>query len=69
VVVPAIPELGGFLPFIIKDASGHIGFQTRLFGQPRGRKMVMIVPPSKQDEKLSVLFVPQIIPYPPEPDR
>jgi hypothetical protein len=65
---PAIPELGGFLPFVIRDAAGNTGFQTRLFGQPRGRKMVMIVPPVKQAEKLSVLFVPQIVPYPPEPD-
>lgn len=65
---PAIPELGGFLPFVVRDVAGNIGFQTRLFGQPRGRKMVMIVPPAKQAEKLSVLFVPQIVPYPPEPD-
>jgi hypothetical protein len=64
VVLPAIPERGGFLPFIVKDGQGHIGFQTRLFGQPRGRKMVMLVPPTKEEEKLSVLFLPQIIPVP-----
>jgi hypothetical protein len=65
VVRPEIPELGGFLPFIVKDAQGHIGFQTRLFGQPRGRKIVMLVPPTKQEENLSVLFLPQIVPIPP----
>lgn len=65
VVQPEIPKLGGFLPFMIKDSEGRIGFQTRLFGQPMGRKMVLIVPPTKAGEKLAVLFLPQIIPPPP----
>lgn len=65
VVQPEIPELGGFLPFMIKDSEGRTGFQTRLFGQPRGRKMVLIVPPTKMGEKLAVLFLPQIVPPPP----
>lgn len=62
VVKPEIPELGGFLPFFIKDLNDNIGFQTRLFAQPRGRKMVLIVPPAKKGENLAVLFLPQIIP-------
>jgi hypothetical protein len=61
VVTPEIPKLGGFLPFFIRDAKGNIGFQTRLFGQPRGRKMVIIVPPKKESENLAVLFLPEII--------
>jgi len=65
VVQPEIPKLGGFLPFMIKDSKGHIGFQTRLFAQPRGRKLVLIVPPKKMGEKLAVLFLPQIVPPPP----
>jgi hypothetical protein len=68
VVKPQIPELGGFLPFLIKDAGGNIGFQTRLFAQPRGREMVVIVPPTKETEKISVMFIPQIIPYPLVPE-
>jgi hypothetical protein len=61
VVTPDIPKLGGFLPFFIRDAKGNIGFQTRLFGQPRGRKMVIIVPPKNENENLAVLFLPEII--------
>lgn len=61
VVTPDIPKLGGFLPFFIKDAQGNIGFQTRLFGQPRGRKMVIIVPPKNESENLAVLFLTEII--------
>jgi hypothetical protein len=61
VVTPDIPKLGGFLPFYIRDAKGNIGFQTRLFGQPRGRKMVIIVPPKNESENLAVLFLPEII--------
>ena len=61
VITPEIPKLGGFLPFVIRDVKGNIGFQTRLFGQPRGRKMVIIVPPKKESENLSVLFLPEII--------
>jgi hypothetical protein len=71
VVTPDIPKLGGFLPFYIKDLNGNIGFQTRLFGQPRGRKIVFIVPPVKESENVSVLFLPQIIPQimPSKPPR
>jgi hypothetical protein len=64
VVHPNIPELGGFLPFVIKDSEGRTGLQTRLFVPPRGRKMVLIVPPTKMGEKLAVLFLPQIVPPP-----
>lgn len=65
VVKSNVPELGGFLPFMLGDAQGKIIFQTRLFGQPAGRELVFIGPPAKPNGPPRLKFLPQIIP--PEP--
>jgi len=64
VLIPKIPELGGFIPIYILDADKNIVFQSRFFGQPRGRKMVFIAPPKKPGGKVNLAFLPQIIPPP-----
>ena len=70
-MVPAnAPKLGGFLPFLVKGMNNKVIFETRLFGQPRGRKMVFILPPSRTGGRVKVRFLPEIIPLPieSEPD-
>lgn len=67
VVKSNAPKNGGFLPFVIGDASGKVVFETRLFGQPSGRDMVFIGPPAKPGGPPRVKFLTQIIPpAPPE---
>ena len=66
VLTPKIPKLGGFIPLFILDMEKNILFQSRFFGQPRGRKMVFIAPPKKPEGKLKLGFLPQIVPLPPQ---
>lgn len=41
---PEIPELSGFIPFFIADKGNQkILYQTKLYGQPRGRNMAFIL--------------------------
>ncbi|MEI8036942.1 MAG: hypothetical protein WCJ14_01005 [Verrucomicrobiota bacterium] len=68
VVKSHVSPKGGFLPFFIGDASGKIIFETRLFGQPSGRDMVFIGPPTKPGNEPMVKFLTEIIPpAPPKP--
>jgi hypothetical protein len=68
VIKSNVSEKGGFLPFFIGDASGKIVFETRLFGQPTGRDMVFIGPPTKPEGEPMVKFLTEIIPpAPPKP--
>jgi hypothetical protein len=62
VLTPKIPKLGGFIPLYVTDMEKNIVFETRLFGQPRGRKMVFIQAPEKQGGRARVRFLPEIIP-------
>ena len=62
VVQPKIPAKGGFIPVYIKDRSGKVVFESRFFGQPRGRKMVFIQPPNREGGRMQMRFLPQIIP-------
>lgn len=56
------PELGGFQPFIVRYKSGDIAFESRLFAQPRGRKIAIFLPPTEAGGKLKLRFLPQIVP-------
>lgn len=64
VVKSNVSTKGGFLPFIIEDSNGTIIFQTRLFAQPRGRKMVFISPPANATGVPRVKFLTEIVPPP-----
>ena len=68
VLVPKIPQLGGFIPLYILDMNKNVLFQSRFFGQPRGRKMVFVNPPKGPESKVHVAFLPHIVPLPP-PDE
>ena len=68
VVKSNVSQKGGFLPFFLGDANGKIIFETRLFGQPTGRDMVLIGPPAKPGAEPMVKFLTEIIPpAPPKP--
>jgi hypothetical protein len=62
VLTPEMPKLGGFIPLYITDMEKDIVFESRLFGQPRGRKMVFIQAPKKLGGRARVRFLPEIIP-------
>ena len=68
VLLPKIPKLGGFIPLYILDMNKNVLFQSRFFGQPRGRKMVFVTPPKGPESKVHVAFLPHIVPLPP-PDE
>ena len=63
VLAPEIPDLGGFIPLFVADMEGQIVFETRVFGQPRGRKMVFIQTPTKPGGKVRARFLSEIIPH------
>ena len=62
VLTPKIPKLGGFIPLYVTEMEKNVVFETRLFGQPRGRKMVFIQAPDKPGGRVRVRFLPEIIP-------
>jgi hypothetical protein len=57
VIQGAIPPAGGFIPFFLKDENGKTVFETRLFGQPTGRKAVFIYLPKANRRKFSIQFL------------
>ena len=62
------PELGGFVPFLVRNLTGNTVAETRLFAQPRGRKIAILLPPAKPGGRLKLRFLPEVIPLsPPEP--
>ena len=69
VLSPKIPKLGGFIPLFIVDTEKQILFQSRFFGQPRGRKMIFVNPPKGPESKVHVAFLPHIVPLPPPPEQ
>lgn len=58
---------GGFEPFILGDSKGKQIFGTRLFGQPSGRELIFISPPSKNGGTPRVKFISQLL-APPVPE-
>jgi hypothetical protein len=64
VLSPKIPKLGGFIPLYVLDMKKTVVFESRFFGQPRGRKMVFINPPKKPGGKVQLAFLPHIVPIP-----
>jgi len=60
VVKDAVPPEGGFIPFCLKDQDGHTVFETRLFGQPSGRKTVFIYPPETNRRRCSIQFLSEV---------
>ena len=67
VVKAKSPAKGGFMPFMLGDPSGNIVFETRLFGQPAGRKMAFIGNAAEPEGQPKVMFLTQIIP--PQPQK
>jgi hypothetical protein len=67
VIKSNVSEKGGFLAFFMGNATGKIVFETRLFGQPTGRDMVLIGPPARPEGEPMVKFLTEIIP--PEPPK
>lgn len=60
-----VPKSGNFFPFYIKTNKGKVIFETRLLGQPSGREIVFIAPPSNKSGRVSVKFLPHsVIPAP-----
>ncbi len=60
VIKDAVAPAGGFIPFFLKDEHGNTVFESRLFGQPTGRKTVFIYPPKANRRKFSVQFLSEI---------
>lgn len=52
---------GGLIPFQIRNKEGQKIFETRLFGQPKGREIVFIGPPKKEGGLPSLRFLSQIV--------
>lgn len=57
---------GGFVPFILGDSDGAIIYGTRIFGQPSGRELVFIIPPSQEGGTPRVKFISQLVAAPVE---
>jgi hypothetical protein len=60
VIKDAVSPAGGFIPFFLKDEHGNTVFESRLFGQPTGRKTVFIYPPKANRRRFSVQFLSEI---------
>ena len=56
----SIPDAGGFIPLQLKDASGQMVLETRIYGQPAKCKMVFIYPPKIDGHKYSVKFITEL---------
>lgn len=53
---------GSFLPFYIRTMKGEMLYETRLLGQPSGREVVFIMPPSNSSGRINIKFLPQTVP-------
>lgn len=58
---------GGFSFFAVYDKSQRKIASTRLFGQPRGRELVFIIPPTSSTSQARLKFVSEIIHPKPDP--
>jgi hypothetical protein len=56
---------GGLLPFYIRTMEGVMLYETRLLGQPSGREIVFITPPSNDSGRVNIKFLPQTVPRAP----
>jgi len=56
---------GGLLPFYIRTLDGVMLYETRLLGQPSGREIVFITPPSNESGRVNIKFLPQTVPLVP----
>lgn len=56
---------GGLLPFYIRTMDGVMLYETRLLGQPSGREIVFITPPTNDSGRVNVKFLPQSVPRAP----
>jgi len=62
-VVPSeVSPSGGFVPLVIQNKAGKIVFQTRAFGEPTGREMVFVEPPTGPMGAYSVKFITELLP-------
>lgn len=57
---------GGFVPFVLGDSDGATIYGTRIFGQPSGRELVFIIPPSQAGGTPRVKFISQLVAAPVE---
>jgi len=65
VVSPEIPKSGGFLPFYIADLERQkVIYQTRLYGQAKGRNMAFILIEEDQTTqgRVNIRFLSELIP-------
>lgn len=56
------PKKGGFVPFQAFNSNTEIVAETRLFAQPRGRTLVMLLPPKKQGARMHMRYISQLFP-------
>ncbi|WPJ96277.1 hypothetical protein SH580_00995 [Coraliomargarita algicola] len=56
---------GGFLPFYIRTMDGVMLYESRLLGQPAGREIVFITPPTNDSGRVNIRFLPQSLPRAP----
>jgi len=66
-MLPEIPDAGGFLPAIIKNAEGRNLLENRLLAQRLGRELVIIKPPAEGRTELVMKFLSDVIPVSPPP--
>ena len=69
VIIPELPEAGGFLPAIIRNEEGRSLFENRFFAQRSGRELVIIGPPAEGRTELAMKFLSETIPASPPSDR
>ncbi|MGL5016651.1 MAG: hypothetical protein ACRDBP_00835, partial [Luteolibacter sp.] len=61
IVIPTLPEAGGFLPAIIRNEQGEILVENRFLAQRTVRELVVIGPPADGRTGLAIRFLSEII--------
>lgn len=69
IVIPELPEAGGFLPAIIRNEQGNILLENRFLAQRTGRELVIIGPPPEGRTEMAIKFLSEIIPVSPPSTR
>jgi hypothetical protein len=69
VVTPELPEAGGFLPVIIRNAPGRILLENRFLAQRTVRELVIIGPPTEGRTGIAIQSLSEIIPASPPSTR
>jgi len=67
ILTPEVPKRSGFIPCYVTDMQKNIVYETRLYAQSRGRKMVFIRAPAELGERVQVRFLGDIVPSPTPP--